>query len=175
MIGPLDEGERPWRCSCGRTANIATRTCRRIQRKRASVAMSARFVRIVSRANSAMSARTAAADLPRGRSGRRGNGGPACRLRNDRLRTSACISNTVLIMWPRMLRASSISRPGNGDGNPALVIPGWCVSTRPGISRFRIRCFASPRNDKVIPQERSSPRLHQSRHGNHRPGTSRGN
>src|SRR5437588_13088520 len=27
------------------------------------------------------------------------------------------------------------------------VIPGWCVSTRPGISRFRVRCFASPRND----------------------------
>src|SRR5450756_2450499 len=36
----------------------------------------------------------------------------------------------------------------------AFVIPrcaiahrGWCVSTRPGISRFRVRCFASPRND----------------------------
>src|SRR5471030_1845858 len=27
------------------------------------------------------------------------------------------------------------------------VIPGWCVSTRPGISRFRVRCFASPRKD----------------------------
>ena len=27
------------------------------------------------------------------------------------------------------------------------VIPGWCLSTRPGISRFRVRCFASPRND----------------------------
>ena len=27
------------------------------------------------------------------------------------------------------------------------AIPGWCVSTRPGISRFRVRCFASPRND----------------------------
>src|SRR5206468_4871382 len=30
------------------------------------------------------------------------------------------------------------------------VIPGWCVSTRPGISRFRVRCCASPRNDSVI-------------------------
>ncbi len=29
------------------------------------------------------------------------------------------------------------------------VIPGWRVSTRPGISRFRVRCFASPRNDGV--------------------------
>jgi hypothetical protein len=35
-----------------------------------------------------------------------------------------------------------------------IVIPGWCVSTRPGISRFSdvqlhivVRCFASPRND----------------------------
>src|SRR5262249_9092201 len=34
------------------------------------------------------------------------------------------------------------------------VIPGWCANTRPkmrncasGISRFRVRCFASPRND----------------------------
>src|SRR3954462_10720995 len=31
---------------------------------------------------------------------------------------------------------------------PTDVIPGWCASTRPGISRFRVRCFASPRNDK---------------------------
>jgi hypothetical protein len=31
--------------------------------------------------------------------------------------------------------------------NPYFVIPGWCASTRPGISRFRARCFASPRND----------------------------
>src|ERR1700676_2003469 len=29
------------------------------------------------------------------------------------------------------------------------VIPGWCVGTRPGISRFRVRCFASPRNDSL--------------------------
>src|SRR5215470_6029052 len=28
------------------------------------------------------------------------------------------------------------------------VIPGWCASARPGISRFRVRCFASPRNDE---------------------------
>src|ERR1700722_11760972 len=33
------------------------------------------------------------------------------------------------------------------------VIPGWCVSTRPGISSFRVRCFASPRNDvNVLPR-----------------------
>src|SRR5579872_585527 len=27
------------------------------------------------------------------------------------------------------------------------VIPGWCTSTKPGISRFRVRYFVSPRND----------------------------
>jgi putative endonuclease len=27
------------------------------------------------------------------------------------------------------------------------VIPGWCASTRPGISRFRVRVFDAPRND----------------------------
>ena len=41
----------PWRCNSGRTANIATRTCRRIRRKRGSAAMSARSVRIASRPN----------------------------------------------------------------------------------------------------------------------------
>src|SRR4029077_3092658 len=32
--------------------------------------------------------------------------------------------------------------------NPT-VIPGWCVSTRSGISRFRVRPFEAPRNDYV--------------------------
>src|SRR6187549_1084121 len=32
----------------------------------------------------------------------------------------------------------------------AAVIPGWCASTRPGISRFRVRCYASPRNDEPL-------------------------
>src|SRR3954467_11811821 len=31
-----------------------------------------------------------------------------------------------------------------------FVIPRWCASTRPGISRFRVRCFASPRNDGLL-------------------------
>src|ERR1700682_5202806 len=34
--------------------------------------------------------------------------------------------------------------------NPNDVLPGWWLSTRPGISRFRVRCFASPRNDGTI-------------------------
>src|SRR5262249_31751950 len=39
------------------------------------------------------------------------------------------------------------------------VIPGSCVSTRPGISRFRVRCFASPRNDGASFSFRSQPGL----------------
>ena len=35
----------PWRCNFGRTANIATRTCRRIRRKRASAPTNARSAR----------------------------------------------------------------------------------------------------------------------------------
>jgi hypothetical protein len=58
--------------------------------------------------------------------------------------------------------------------NLDAVIPGWRVSARPGISRFRVRCgachragqrpdpLASPRNDGVcsnpIPDARSRPR-----------------
>src|SRR5258708_1246463 len=37
-----------------------------------------------------------------------------------------------------------------GVATGEAVIPGWCVSTSPGISRFRVRCFASPRNDGVF-------------------------
>ena len=34
------------------------------------------------------------------------------------------------------------------DGVMLRVIPGWCVANRaPGISRFRLRAFATPRND----------------------------
>ena len=34
------------------------------------------------------------------------------------------------------------------------VIPGWCASDHaPGISRFRVRCFASPRNDGATNQQ----------------------
>src|ERR1700674_3233413 len=39
------------------------------------------------------------------------------------------------------------SRPSATARRDGAVVPGWCVSTRPGISRFRARCFASPRND----------------------------
>jgi hypothetical protein len=56
------------------------------------------------------------------------------------------------------LRSSSL-RGAKRRSNLFFVIPGWCASTRPGISRFRARCgachraarradpLASPRND----------------------------
>src|SRR6478609_9876537 len=46
--------------------------------------------------------------------------------------------------WRR--RPDVIARSASGEAI-RFVIPGWCFSTRPGISRFRVRCFASPRND----------------------------
>src|SRR5947199_7321216 len=44
-------------------------------------------------------------------------------------------------------RIEDVLRCGHVVSSIEIVIPGWCVSTRPGISRFRVRCFASPRND----------------------------
>ncbi len=45
-------------------------------------------------------------------------------------------------------RLKRMQRSFRNDGDVlSFVIPGWCVSTRPGISRFRVRRFASPRND----------------------------
>src|SRR6202140_3246432 len=43
------------------------------------------------------------------------------------------------------------------------VIPGWCASTRPGISRFRVRCFASPRNDSSSRRAVAERRLERER------------
>src|SRR5215217_5762235 len=52
----------------------------------------------------------------------------------------------------------------------AAVIPGWCFSTRPGISRFSdaqlrivVRCFASPRNDGKARPSRTDRRLERER------------
>ena len=79
MMPPESHHERrPWRCNSGRTANIATRTCRRTRRTRGSAPTNARSARIASRPSCTMSARTAAAVLSGGRSGLRPSGGPAC-------------------------------------------------------------------------------------------------
>ena len=79
MIRASNQPTRPpWRCNSGRTANIATRTCRRTRRMRGSVPMNARSARIASTTSCTMSARTAAAVLRRGRSGPPPSGGRAC-------------------------------------------------------------------------------------------------
>src|SRR5205823_8622962 len=59
--------------------------------------------------------------------------------------------------------AASDRSPGDrarGADDAITVIPGWCASTRPGISRFSgaqlrtiVRCFASPRNDSLYFQD----------------------
>jgi hypothetical protein len=67
--------------------------------------------------------------------------------------TPLCSSGDVMrtgnFGWPNC--GSSRWNVGRGQRNRSTigiaVIPGWCVSTRPGISRFGVRCFASPRND----------------------------
>ena len=74
---PTNPTRRSWRCNFGRTANIATRTCRRTLRKRGSAPTNARSARIASTTSCTMSVRTAAAVLSGGRSGPPSNGGPA--------------------------------------------------------------------------------------------------
>src|SRR5579863_4855820 len=50
--------------------------------------------------------------------------------------------------WPPIIsgRRIGIARDSEAASSVVVVvIPGWCLSTRPGISRFRARGFASPR------------------------------
>jgi hypothetical protein len=160
---------RPWRCNFDRTANIATGTFRPTQPKPASAAMNARSARTASRPNSAMSARTAVAALHRGRSGPPNHGAPACARKRSRHRTSACISNSAMRILPRIAPGSGTFRRRHGENfqspslrakrrNPSRCHSGMVRRTRPGISRFPdvqlyivVRCFASPRNDRVNP------------------------
>src|ERR1700756_522423 len=53
------------------------------------------------------------------------------------------------------ISAPSATRAGRAEG--PTVIPGWsegpdlrCAIAHRGISRFRVRCFASPRNDGLF-------------------------
>ena len=68
---------RLWRCNSDRTANIATRTCRRMRRRRGSAPTNAPSVPIAWRTSCTTSARTAAAASRRGRPAPP-NGGRAC-------------------------------------------------------------------------------------------------
>jgi len=141
----LNPTRPPWRCSCGRTANIATRTCRRLPWTRASALTSARSARTAPKTGFITSARTAAAVLSRGQSGRRRSGGPDYRLRSGRHRTSGCICPTVSTRSPSIRRAFGIFHQRN------VELPsrhsGAMRSIEPGISRFRVHRCAMPRND----------------------------
>ena len=93
-------------------------------------------------------------DQPCARIGRQAGGGPALQRHRER----------ILQAHPRRDR----NRRRGGSGSPAPcpprreiffrsrraswgrtsdVIPGWSEGPDPRISRFRVRCFASPRND----------------------------
>jgi hypothetical protein len=123
---------RPWRCNSGRTANTATRTCRRTRSKRASALTNARSARIAPRTGFITSVQTAAVLLSRGRSGRPRNGGLDYRLRSGRRRTSGCISLTVSTISPSIRRAFGISRQKSVERRQRLVMPGL---TRASILR----------------------------------------
>jgi hypothetical protein len=101
---------RPWRCNSGRTANIATRTCRRTRWRRASALTSAHSVRTAPRTNWATFAPTAAVVLSRGRSGRRKSGGLDYRLQSGRHRTSGCTCHILSTISLRIRHASGIFR-----------------------------------------------------------------
>jgi len=171
---------RAWRCSFGRIANIATRTCRRTRRRRAFAPTNARSARIASRRNCTMSARTAAAALRRGRSGPRGNGGRGCQWRNGRRRTGGYICRSVTRRSRRIRRGSGIFHRRSGEKRGPQCHPPSLRAERsnPFLGRHRTQmdCFVAraPRNDvRTTPPPRSSPRPHRTPRDNHRLGTSR--
>ncbi|SHG66503.1 hypothetical protein SAMN05443248_2298 [Bradyrhizobium erythrophlei] len=45
---------------------------------------------------------------------------------------------------------SDLSHKGRGENRLAIAHRGGRVNTILGISRFRVRCFASPRNDSFL-------------------------
>ena len=121
MIRASNQPTRPpWRCNSGRTANIATRTYRRLPRKRASALTSARSARTAPKTGFITSARTAAAVLSRGQSGRQRSGDLDYRLRSGRRRRSGCISPTVSTRSRSIRRAFGIFRQRNVEPTPSL-------------------------------------------------------
>ena len=83
---------RPWRCNFDRTANIATRTCRRTRRRRASAPTNARSVRTASRPSSHnVCPNCGGGFVPRPIRPAEGMAARASASRSSRRRTSACI------------------------------------------------------------------------------------
>ena len=142
---PFVRTQPSWRCNFDRTANIATRIFRRIRFKRGSAVMSAPFVPIASRPGLTMCARTAAADLRRGRSGPRRNGVRVYRWKRTRLRASGCISNMALRISLRIRHGYAAFRPSRGESIPA-VMRGALATTSPSLgSRELWRAWSPPK------------------------------
>ena len=58
----------------------------------------------------------------------------------------------MMSMIPHLMRMANVGDGRHGRRSPAPVgirHSGMVRRTRPGISRFRVRCFASPRNDSI--------------------------
>ena len=167
---------RSWRCNFGRTANIATRTCRRIQRRRAFAATSARSARTAPR-NSIMYARIAGADLRRGRSVPHGNGGRAFQWPSAHRRTNAYTSHIVLKISQRIRsgcetfrrrggeprdRSGLFSLPSKGGGlgsaNPYPMILSRFARSRKPTSPFQGEVtFASQSAGRIVPSTSPKP------------------
>jgi hypothetical protein len=163
---------RPWRCNSDRTASIATRIFRRILWKRASALTNVRSVRTASRTSCTTYARTVAAVSSRGRSGLQRNGVLDCRSRSVHRRTSACICPIAWTISPRIRPGFGIFRRGTVNGPPVIASEAK-QSIDPKVS---VDCFLASllaMTERIILPPLSSPRLRQSRHGSHRPGTSR--
>jgi hypothetical protein len=127
------------RCNSVRTANIATRTCRRIRWKRASALTSARSVRTAPRTGFITSARTVAAVLCRGQSGRPTSDGLDYRWRSGHRRASGCICLIVTTISRRFRRVFGIFRQMSVEptrhceepkrrSNPVLLPSLWIAS-----------------------------------------------
>src|SRR5258705_11551609 len=72
------------------------------------------------------------------------------------------LSDGAATYWIVRSSRTMTARCGVKRSNPPFVIPGWyegpdlrCAIAHRGISRFRARCFASPRNDGVWLASRS--------------------
>ena len=165
----------PWRCNSGRTANIATRTCRRMRRKRGSAPMNARSARIAPRTSCTMSARTAAAVLCRGRSGPRRNGGPGvCVAKHPPSDKRVHLKYSLEDVAAHSARLRDI-RAG-GSLNLSAVIARRMRRSNPALPSaalwIALAALLAMTGDTTPPAQ-SSPRPRRSRRDSRRPGTSR--
>jgi hypothetical protein len=164
--------------------------------------MNARSVRIASRTSCTTCARTAAAVLPRGRSGRPHNGVLASAPTHNGHRTRASISNMTRTIYQRIRRRFGIFLRTSGDGFDMNCPRRHCEPTgrreAPPDDRLREAIHSDTKTgllppslkscggqvvarasrnvgggNGIIPPAKSSLRPRQSRRDSRRPGTSR--